>query len=50
MGLTKEQIEEFVERECDTWDYLDLATDYLSIDNSYSDDVTSKSLLTKKIV
>ena len=46
MGLTKEQIEEFSEREkeaCDTWDYLDLATDYLSIDKSYSDKALSKA-------
>jgi hypothetical protein len=46
MGLTKEQIEEFLEIEkeaCDTWDYLDLATDYLSIDKSYSDDALNKA-------
>jgi hypothetical protein len=46
MGLTKEQIEEFSEREkeaCDSWDYLDLAEDYLSIDKSYSDNALSKA-------
>ena len=46
MGLTKEQIEEFLESEkeaCDTWDYLDLATDYLSIDKSYSDNALNKA-------
>jgi len=46
MGLTKEQIEEFSEREkeaCDTWDYLDLATDYLSIDKSYSEKALKKA-------
>lgn len=42
MGLTKEQIEEFLESEkeaCDTWGYLDLAVtfkDYQSIVTSYS--------------
>ena len=46
MGLTKEQGDEFSEREkeaCDTWDYLDLAKDYLSIDKSYSDNALNKA-------
>tara|TARA_B100000795_G_scaffold195677_1_gene149804 strand:+ start:3174 stop:3686 length:513 start_codon:yes stop_codon:yes gene_type:complete len=45
MGLTKEQIEEFLEREkeaCDSWDYLELVKDYLSIDG---ENITDNSLI-----